>query len=1047
MDALAIRLLATTNNERGNLFTRLMGDLFFSLGYDDLHFDTHKAGREIDIQGKHRYEPRTVIAECKAHASKMGGSKLNKFLGILTRERKSCEPVSVSGYFVSLSGFTETGIEQEKETGEGGLILLDAARVIQELEKSHVLVGRTEAAERAGQCAHHSRLTGAALEGVELLGHARGYIWAVFYSRGKETTHFALIHADGTPLAENVAKEVINADRKCSGSLHSIHYLAPEPTPPERADLASKAEACYRNWLAEECGFIQLDGLPADADLSATRLKLERLFVPLKAYYLPEPNDKRGKKESREIKILKIGDMLTENVHLALLASPGGGKSTLLKRLAIAYAFPERRPEVSDDLPERDWLPLFLRCRELRDRAHRPILEILDDLPRNAGMNKEEAQAFCESIHDALRAGRILLLVDGLDEISDEGARQVFTKHLRTFLAVFPKSAIAVSSREAGFRLVAGVVASAFRKARLAPFDKNDVQHLCERWHIQVIGDKEKVRSDARELASTIWENARIRTLAENPLLLTTLLIVKRWIGELPRNRAALYREAIRVLIRTWNVEGYTPLDEDETLAQLSFVACAMMEQGTQRIGQLALIKLLQKARQELEAELHFVEVSENAFIERIEYRSSLLIQTGHDMMDNELQPVYEFRHLTFQEYLAARGYVEEQYPGRAQNHTLLDLLEPHFRDESWREVVVLSAVLAGRKAEDLIKCLTTICADTEYWSKYRDEEEDTQPIELVRQCLLDEVQVTRSTLHAALAQAARHCSYACSRQGNKILVYHSNVAGLRQGKYGVLIQQLIEECYLNGKDNWHEYAIALTDQALEEYGFRSSNMPTKKCVAESLLKAIETGNRKKKVCAAFVCTAFAFWCTSNFYSDIPSEHAKPDQHFQPLCDALCQILIPDDQPIAFAACQALADIGYYRLCIDPIPKSSMLCLYDMWRDSPSMELSRTAAEALAAQPLLPRNAFKEDDWGTCDSFLRKSIKGSKKWPGKESARAAILVAWYRKAPWGDEELIDLIKKLPHHTYTSYELLGNLGDKGKATLESLRKEYTERKRR
>src|SRR6185295_17700437 len=182
--------------------------------------------------------------------------------------------------------------------------------------------------------------------------------------------------------------------------------------------------------------------------------------------------------------------------------------------------------------------------------------------------------------------------------------------------------------------------------------------------------------------------NERIRLLTENPLLLTTLLVVKRCVGELPRSRTALYREAIRVLVRTWNVEGYAPLDEDETLAQLSYVACAMMEEGIQQIGHKNLLKLLRNCRQELEAELQFARISPQEFIERIEYRSSLVMQTGHEHIDGLLQPVYEFRHLTFQEYLAARGYVEEQYPGRDLGHSLADVLERHFEDEGWREVI-----------------------------------------------------------------------------------------------------------------------------------------------------------------------------------------------------------------------------------------------------------------------------------------------------------------------------------------------------------------------
>ncbi len=54
----SLRLLAATDNARGDLFTRLVKDLFFALGYDDLRLDLHTSGREIDIQGMHRLEPR-----------------------------------------------------------------------------------------------------------------------------------------------------------------------------------------------------------------------------------------------------------------------------------------------------------------------------------------------------------------------------------------------------------------------------------------------------------------------------------------------------------------------------------------------------------------------------------------------------------------------------------------------------------------------------------------------------------------------------------------------------------------------------------------------------------------------------------------------------------------------------------------------------------------------------------------------------------------------------------------------------------------------------
>ncbi len=271
----SIRLLASTNNARGDLFTRLVKDLFFALGYDDLRLDVHKSGREIDIEGTHRLEPRRMVAECKARDAKVGGDDLNKFFGVLTRERDRDERTPVSGYFVSLSGFRETGREQELQTSEHKrAILLDGKRVVEELVLSRILISPVEAVERAGRCAAQAMSTDSVLDDVELLGHESGYLWAVYYSRYKRRTHFALIHADGTALAERVAREVIRADRECTGPLRELEYLPPPPTGPDRDGLARTSLERYRRWLVAECGYIQLDGLPADADLGALRLKL-----------------------------------------------------------------------------------------------------------------------------------------------------------------------------------------------------------------------------------------------------------------------------------------------------------------------------------------------------------------------------------------------------------------------------------------------------------------------------------------------------------------------------------------------------------------------------------------------------------------------------------------------------------------------------------------------------------------------------------------------------------------------------------------------------
>lgn len=1022
----SIRLLASTNNVRGDLFTRLMKDLFFALGYDELRLDVHKSGREIDLQGRHRLEPRCMAAECKAHADKIGGDDLNKFFGVLARERDRHQPTPVTGYFVSLSGFRETGREQELVTSEQKrVILIDGRQVIEDLQSCRALVAHAVAVEQAGHCAEYSGLKEGVLDGAELLGHELGYLWAVYYSHGKARTHFALIHADGTPLAEPVAQEVIAADRDCGGALHHLNYLAPPLSAPDRAARGEAAIQRYCQWISEECGYIQLDGLPTDTDLSAARLRLERLFVPLKVVAkVEEPGDEEGK--AKEV-THSVGGFLHSQQHVAILAAPGGGKSTLLKRVAIAYAAPERRTEIDDDLPRCDWLPLFLRCRELKERAHRPILELLADIPPHAGMNSDEGAAFMERLHEALRLGRALLLIDGLDEISDEGARQTFAQHLRTFVAMFPQAALLVTSREAGFRHVAGVIAGACVQTRLAPFDQEDVRRLCEHWHVEVVGDTAQVRSDALALADTIWQSEGIRPLAENPLMLTTLLVVRRCIGDLPNRRVELYREAVRVLIRTWNTEGFAPMDLDETCAQLSYVACTMMTQGIQQIGHKALLKLLREARRELAAELEFSRIGPTEFIERIEYRSSLLMQTGHERLDGELQPVYEFRHLTFQEYLAARGFVEEQYPGREAAHDLADLLAPHFKDERWREVVPLAAVLAGRKADETVKRLTRVCGKRQLDGP-RSARHDANPhVALLTQCLLDEVQVTPATLRAALLELAR--------QGDR-----SDCQGLLRGKFGEVFRQLADEAYFGPGEGWDEYRDAQVSMALHHYlPEKRINHPAMAKIKASpallitLTEDLALGERQEKTRAALTTMISAFSLSPQSSTATPVE----DPRFQPIYELLVPLVDPNDPPLALAATWALAWIGEHGLWRPQPSAEWLLQLFRIWREAISVQLAYVAAWALSVQSLLPRDTFGPEDWGNCETFLRKaSCEDSP--ARKQGQSAAFIVGWYRRAPWDDRELAAKIDQEAdpriRPSFTFRELLATLGDPGQEVL-------------
>jgi hypothetical protein len=99
-------------------------------------------------------------------------------------------------------------------------------------------------------------------------------------------------------------------------------------------------------------------------------------------------------------------------------------------------------------------------------------------------------------------------------------------------------------------------------------------------------------------------------------------------------------------------------------------------------------------------------------FLQFLESRTGLLAQTGEERYRGRPVPVYEFRHLTFQEYLAARALVEGHLPGYAATASLADLVSPlagrttgdpawETVVESWREPIRLSIASCGDQDVD----------------------------------------------------------------------------------------------------------------------------------------------------------------------------------------------------------------------------------------------------------------------------------------------------------------------------------------------------------
>jgi hypothetical protein len=777
-----IFVVAEDPNEKGDLFTDRMKDLVHALGYETQYVNVHKPGRELDIHAKHRVEDRRLVAECKAQAAPVSVADLNKFAGALQAEKENDQ--EITGYFISLSGFRDSAMVQESQFVKRRFETLGPAQIAQQLIEGRVIVNPAVASFAAAKLPMHTSEFDVGSD-PDLVMHRTGWIWAVPFIRAGQILGNALVHANGQLLAASIASQV-------AVDMQSIDAHFTVLMPPDKIEVAeAEAENKYLEYVINEFGSLSLEGLPVDQYASASAYRLEEVYVPL---YLEPSRHQFGlspttasspspTSRKRETTRLALAQILPDRGKIAILAVPGSGKSTLVRRLAVAFADPGRREQVSDSLPDKPWLPLVLRGRDIQRVGVTSILDLLYDVARRAEMDPQLHEPFRRLLDRKLQTGNALLLIDGLDEIASEADRRLFAHQLRTFISMYPTTALVITSREAGFRQVAGEVSSYCMIYDLAELNDNDIGHLIRLWYSKVLAPSQP--DQANEVTQKVLSNDRVRRLAANPLLLTTLLYVQRWVGEIPKRRVLLYNRAIDLLLMTWNVEGHLPLRTEEALPQLAYLAFNMMTRKIQRISSSEAEASFMEAREAMPEVLAYSAETPREMISRIEARSSLLMLAGYGVEDGHIDAYYEFRHLAFQEYLAALAVAREWCSGSTEG-TAVEVLEPHFLEPSWSEVIPLCSVLLGRRGGLLVQALV----DTLDWVESSEEPYELDDIMLLagnlESCLVDEVQLKPDQARAVL----------------ELLIGHDSLPSCREllpGRYGPLLSDVIWSALADG--------------------------------------------------------------------------------------------------------------------------------------------------------------------------------------------------------------------------------------------------------
>lgn len=692
-----------------------------------------------------------------------------------------------------------------------------------------------------------------------------------------------------------------------------------------KADKETVRDA-YFEYLARELGIIQFDGIPTDKTAGAVKAELERIFVPLEFECVITEEDQESREEISD-KEYTIGKILSEGSRAAILAKPGGGKSTLIRRLALAYAYPARKKEVDDHLPDERWFPVYIRCRDLGEILPGSILDSIFSIINRAELSRYR-EAFECLIEEQLEQGRMLLLIDGLDEIADEKKRIQFVDQLYSFVNTYPSVHLIVTSREAGFRAVAGKLGSYCRQYTIAALDETRIYQLSENWHRALIDNPRQAKEDSENVCRIILQDPRITALARNPLLLTTLLFVRRWLGYLPTKKCQLYQEMIKLLLVSWNAGAHNKMDMDETEPQLAFVAYCMTKAGKQTVRRAELIRYIAEARRARPDLLGYTEISPAAFIVQVEERSSILIQQGLEEDERgNLEPSYEFSHLSFQEYLTAKAISENWLPKEDQQRpeeVYLTILKKNSGKVQWREVIPLTAVLLKSDAKPAMEYLLEVC---------KKHMESTHPdTDIGRQrslieafhlanCIACEVPLAPEILEPALLAIAQ-LSYSIERvwdeeffDSEKMQDYDIFTTIYHSEKYGKSLRRVVEkELFKNRKCE----RISGLSNVWKRIYYVENERPGLNEIAD----IISEENRENRIKGALLMMRWAYDMKYG-HREIgkgqkPTEETE-EELFTQIFRAVLKMLRCGDTAVCSAACWCTAWSGYNET--DIIPK------------------------------------------------------------------------------------------------------------------------------
>ncbi|NEP50939.1 MAG: NACHT domain-containing protein, partial [Moorea sp. SIO3C2] len=543
-----------------------------------------------------------------------------------------------------------------------------------------------------------------------------------------------------------------------------------------------------------------------------------------------------------------------------LLGAPGSGKTTLMNYVAVMLA--QKQPEAIGLGQDIDWLPILIDIWDWAEYSNISILEYARQFAEKNLLVKSLPKGFFEHW---LEDGRTVILLDGLDHVTEPAKGEQVVGKIKDFIQQFPNNWVIITSDNDRYHNSNFpwnfFWDQEFYHYQIQLFDDSKIEEFIQRWYYSQIQDKAEAQRLKESLSNLLSEHQQIKLLAQNPLLLTIITLIHRYHFRLPLERYQLYDQAVDLLLTSWDNQpdiNQPDISNNQKLKYLGLNDCRRL---MERLGywmhtqdskkekdkkdkegkivinrdeliawfgrEIQTIKQIQLYEAKAEAK-RLVNVISVRVAARTEHRTGILTQQGFDG--------YAFIHKIFQDYLCAQE-INYQADNEGNFDIILNHIQDYLHDSHWQDVLLLIiAQLKPKKAAKAIQEILNHDSQYESWL-HRDLlfaatciAENPQPLKIADNSLLQEILAALVTLAAS---DSRRVGYQIYQQ------VFQTLSDLNQTEINLDIVQLLKDIANSQKDTQSQE----TQVKLEQNQLGQNQLGQNPTVLKTVLAGLQDNN------------------------------------------------------------------------------------------------------------------------------------------------------------------------------------------------------------